>query len=328
MGILNFFKIIISNEGSKFDNVELKTLCQKLKSLAELKNNPLITKQITVGIDASNVIYSSILAMKHVNTLSDKNGNTTSHIYTIFNKILMYNKLGFRQIWIFDSHIPNTLKSKTLKKRKEKKEKSDNEKVKFGMTAKHVDDIKRLLTLMGISYIISPPQIEAEQYGAFLTQNENPNNRLCQYMISNDSDVLMFGGNMLKCGYDKKPNSSTRTPYFYIYEISNILRCCNMKMEEFVKMGVVAGTDFNEKTPRVGIKTIMKRIKKNSIIMTEEQKIAYNYFTMDITNIIRKHPPIVSKYNEIGITEYLTSLEFTAEGNRGFIKKLNNYKPL
>ncbi|HXT83996.1 MAG TPA: hypothetical protein VN704_06660, partial [Verrucomicrobiae bacterium] len=80
MGVKQFFQIkIISNSPDL--NGELMSQLGEIVKLTDFKGQRLC-------IDASNTIYQSILALESVQTLTDKDGNTTVHLNTILNKII------------------------------------------------------------------------------------------------------------------------------------------------------------------------------------------------------------------------------------------------
>src|SRR5271170_3272359 len=106
MGIFQFFQIIVP--GGKYKDTPLGGLARDI-TFAKLKG-------IRVCVDAPNIIYSAILGMAHIDALTDAEGKTTSHINTIFAKILQLDAAGIKQIWIFDSPTPNPIKAEALKK--------------------------------------------------------------------------------------------------------------------------------------------------------------------------------------------------------------------
>jgi len=262
-----------------------------------------------VGIDASFVIYESILAMKFVSSLTDADGKTTSHILTAFNKILKMKKMGIHQVWIFDSPTFNPLKANELEKRSKKREDSKNEKVQFQMSGEHVHDLQELLKHMGILYIVAPDGIEAEQYGAMLTMGDEAE-RYCRYMISGDTDVLMFGGNMLK-PISKRSKTSTTEGDFMAYELPMLLDELDLTREKFVKMGLALGSDFAEKTPALGPANVHTKARLNKIILTTEQEAAYNYF-MQPVEMSEAHL-VENEYNRENLLVFLQSRGFKTE---------------
>lgn len=306
MGVKNFFKIKFIN---KTDETE-----QIIDELGEEVNLKKFANE-KICIDASLIIYQSILSAERINSLTDAEGDTTVHINTIFNKIIQLKQAGIIQIWIFDSPFPNDIKKKELEKRKEKRDNATNEKIGYKLNKKHIDDIQFLLTNLGIMYIVSPPGIEAEQYGSYLTKGEI-NERFCKYMITGDSDVLFFGGNLLRIVSTKTAKGKSKKTIYKAFELNDILNDMNLNMKEFLKMGVTMGTDFNEKVPGIGPATVVKKIKKDVVYMTPAMESAIKYYESDISEKISNSDEthiVDGKYDRTKITEFLVSKKFNKE---------------
>lgn len=312
MGIKNLFQIIVKNPISTYNDKPLGALARET-TLAKLRG-------IRVCVDASGMIYQSILAMKHMSALSDSQGRTTAHINTIFNKVIQFKTSGIQQIWIFDSPDPNPIKEEELKKRRAKAYASTDPKVQFRMSGEHVDDIKNLLNFMGVPWVQAPPGIEAEQYGAWMTKGAYTT-RFCQYMVSGDSDVLGFGGNLLR-PYSKKSASgkSSRTVY-QIFELDTVLEETGLSYLDFLKMGVFMGTDFNAKPRGPSVKTIMQAIKDDKLTLTPELQKVIDYFSStpqyDPNDLITQFPTIDIE----GLVKFLKERDFKEERVRQSIDK-------
>jgi hypothetical protein len=91
-----------------------------------------------------------------------------------------------------------------------------------------------------------------------------------------------------------------------LYNLDQILKNLNITYFDFVKISVILGSDFCEKTKGIGIKTVLK--KYNNIELTEEQKLAYNYFiskvSFDLKDIVKPNKNIPA------IIEYIRSKNF------------------
>lgn len=299
MGVTDLMKVKIINSKSDYNGQTIADIGVTI-DLKSLKGE-------RVAFDVSNIIYAAILAMKFVTSLTDADGKPTSHILTIMNKVLMAKKLGVKQVWIFDSPHGNPLKTAELAKREAKRAKSKNEKVLFKMTSEQVEDIQTLLKHMGVMYIIAPKGIEAEQYGAMLTMG-SPEERFCKYMISGDTDVLAFGGNVLRTPTKKAGEKATKAGTYIAYENSNILQEMDITREDFVTMCVALGTDFSDKTARVGPATIHKKIQDCEIELTPEQQAVYDYFMKPIE--MEEAHLIENQYNKEALQEFLESKGF------------------
>lgn len=309
MGIKNFLKVKVKNVKSEYNGQTIG----EMGRVVQLKD---LTSE-RVAIDTSYTIYSSILAMQFVTSLTDAQGRPTSHILTIFNKVLQMKKLGINQVWIFDSPEYNPLKGNELEKRNKKREASTNDKVLFKMTGEHVKDIQTLLRLMGVLYIVAPAGIEAEQYGAILTIGE-PSERYCKYMISGDIDVLLFGGNLLR-PVSKKSSADGKAGYI-AFELNDILEELDMTREQVVKMGIALGSDFAEKTPGLGPANVHIKAKYNKIILTPEQELAYNYFIQPVE--MSEAHLVENTYDREGLLTFLAERGFNRSKYEEKLEKL------
>ena len=300
MGVKKFFEILIRNVLSNLDG---KKLCDLGKDVAleDLAGE-------LIGVDASTMIYQSLLALQYVKSLTDSSGKPTGHINTIFNKVLMITAAGLEQVWIFDSPEPNELKKRELEERAERRAKATDEKQAFRMTSEHVKDIQNLLKYMGILYIVAPPGVEAEQYGAILTQGDNP---FCKYMMSGDSDVLMFGGNLLRPMTKRSATGKSKKTVYATYDIDAILKEFNITREQLVTMGVSMGSDFAPKTDRVGPSNVQTLLKRKKLVLTAEQKIAHDYFMSDIE--MQSADLVKNKYDRKGLISFLAKRGFSED---------------
>lgn len=297
MGVKNFFKIIIDTKG-EWANKTIMHIGKEIK-LADLAGK-------AICFDTPTLIYSAILALKDVSGMTDKDGNVTSHIKTIMSQILMFKKQNISQIWVFDSKKVTSLKKGELQKRSDKRAKSSSEKVQFKMTGKHIEDIQKLLTLMGQVYIVAPDGIEAEQYGAYLTIPKPGAGAMCEYMYSSDADVLIFGGNLLKPM--RLSTGKTKKKIYISYKINDVLEVTGLDRFNLAEMAVAMGTDFAEKVPKVGPKSILKKAQQKILELDESQRTARDYFLQDLGAF---EPTIVQgTYDREKLIHWLISLGF------------------
>ena len=120
-----------------------------------------------VAIDTSLFMYQYLMNIRHNGELmKNSNGKVISHIYGMFFKIANYLSLNITPIFIFDGKPPDE-KSNVIKERKEKAEKAiikkkesttkediiKQDKMSIRLTKEYIDDIKLLLSHMGVSYL-------------------------------------------------------------------------------------------------------------------------------------------------------------------------------
>ena len=243
-------------------NTFIKKVCPEC-----IKTN-LITKYTDkiLGIDASILLYK----YRHISNLDSTCVN--SHIIGFINRILYYRRFNITPVFIFDG-IPPEQKKITLKKRqtikrkiyekiellqqlnpktdKEKKE-IDEEITKLSMqiinvTKSHIDDVKRILDLIGINYYDAPD--EAEKYCVYLQKKG-----IIDYIVSDDTDVFTFGGT-------KVLKSSIKNNIVEI-NIEEFLEKNNLDMKKFIDFCILSGCDYLPYVPSLAINTVNTLFKK------------------------------------------------------------------
>lgn len=311
MGGKDFYKIVTS------DKKTIDDLFDKLSDLSSFEGK-------TMAIDAPYFIYRSLKIVNDTTRLTDSEGNITNHIKAILDRILMMRKMNIGMIWVFDNPIPNKYKADEAKKRKVIKEKSNNDKVKISMTSQHIEDIQKILRFLGITYATAPQDIEGEQLAAQLTKN----NEYCDYVLSGDSDILAFGGNLLR--FSNNPFSADKKLKTFYQEINFVDLVSKLKIDTHIaqsegmdindakvlrlaradicRLSVTLGNDFVDKTPRITKNTVMDKYFKNSLNFNEKQCEIINYMIKDVA--ITSDLFTMSEKNIDALTGYLSDKGF------------------
>lgn len=246
MGIKNLYKLI--NDYAPNANKET--------SLKKYKNKKIV-------LDASMIIYQSVIAIRTRGCDLENEGSITTHILGVINKALMLLNNDIIPIFVFDGKAPE-LKKITLKKRKTIRDKvliklkeddyqNDKEKIKdfkksYVITEEHTKQLKELLKLFGIPIITSP--IEADPLCAYLVKN-----KYADYVATEDMDLLTFGCPILLRGLssNKKMNE---------INLNDILNSLNISYNQFIELCILLGSDYTSQIPKVGYKTALNIIKK------------------------------------------------------------------
>ncbi|RLI96346.1 MAG: flap structure-specific endonuclease, partial [Candidatus Aenigmatarchaeota archaeon] len=158
----------------------------------------------TIAIDALNTIYQflSIIRQYDGTPLTDKRGNTTSHLSGIFYRSVNLMLSGVRLVYVFDGNPPklkHTVNEKRTNAREIAREKwMESKKAgNFGEAKKHaqaavkitdeiIDESKALLGAMGIPVVQAPSEGEAQ--AAVMARKG-----LVHATASSDYDTLLFG---------------------------------------------------------------------------------------------------------------------------------------
>jgi len=234
----------------------------------------------TVAIDAFNTLYQfvSTIRGRDGTPLMDSKGRITSHLTGMLYRTTNLMEKGVRPVFVFDGK-PSELKAETREKRsairtaaKEKfelakKEGREEDARKFArqsatLSGKMIEEAKELASLLGVPVVQAPSEGEAQ--AAFMCEKGDVFG-----CVSQDYDSLLFGTpllfrNIAVSGKRKVPG---RNIYIDVeperIELEKTLRILNIDRRKLVWIGILVGTDFNEKFPKVGPKTALKLVQNN-----------------------------------------------------------------
>ena len=219
-----------------------------------------------VAVDASLIIYQNLLNIGHRPLFKNSKGKITNHLSGLFYKIVNYQSLNIEMIFIFDGKPPD-IKSDTINDRKKKcddaKEKMNSstnkedkdkyEKASLRLTKEIINDVKKLLTLMGVSYI--HPNGEAEAYASELCRIG-----YVDYVLTEDMDTLVYGcPKLIRNCVDK---SIKRKDIISIFNYDKMIEDLNLTQDQFIEFCIFCGCDYCNSIPKVGNITALKLIKK------------------------------------------------------------------
>ena len=233
-----------------------------------------------LGIDSYNIIYQFLSSIRGMDgtPLMDSHGNVTSHLTGLFYRTINLVERGVKPVFVFDGK-PHELKSETLKERNairtdaiEKHEKAlkegDIEQAKkFGSRAlrldeKMVNDAKELVSLMGFSVVQAPSDGESQIIALM-------NSGKVDGCVSQDYDALLFGAREIfrNIGVSGKRKIPGKNVYADVEPekivLQKVLSENNITREKLIWIGILIGTDFNEKFPKIGVKTALKLVKEH-----------------------------------------------------------------
>ena len=282
-------------------------------------------KDKKIAIDTSILIYKSIY---HYNQYTDY-----PHLVGILNKCIIFIKNGIIPIFIFDG-TPPLDKRNTLNKRYSNKVNIKNkiniienkiennigdkiqllkeitklQKQYIIVTKTHHDQIKEMLSYVGIPYLTA--EGEAEATCALLTKQNK-----VDYTFTDDTDSLTFGST-------KVLKFSNKKNYLVDTNLSKILDNFNMTMDQFIDFCILCGCDYSPTIKNIGPLTAFKLIKQfNCIENILEYINQYSkYIVPDNFNYINSRNLFKVNYNiEIDINLQ----PFQKENFNIFLKKYN-----
>ncbi|CAO3607224.1 unnamed protein product [Cunninghamella blakesleeana] len=113
------------------------------------------------------------------------------------------------------------------------------------ITDQMVQEIQELLQLFGIPYLVSP--MEAEAQCSFLLEN-----KLVDGVVTDDSDVFLFGGNRIY------KNMFHQQKYVECYLLNDIDREMQLDRKKLIQLAFLLGSDYTSGIPGIGPVTAME----------------------------------------------------------------------
>ncbi|RPD62520.1 PIN domain-like protein [Lentinus tigrinus ALCF2SS1-7] len=257
MGIKGLTALLAEHAPKAFQEHEIKTLFGR-----------------KVAIDASMSIYQFLIAVRQKDgeLLTNDAGETTSHLMGFFYRTIRMVENGIKPAYVFDGKPPE-LKSGVLSKRFERREeaKEEGEEAKetgtaedmdrfsrrtVKVTREHNEECRKLLTLMGIPFVVAPSEAEAQC--AELARGGK-----VYAAGSEDMDTLTFGAPILLRHLTF--SEARKTPISEI-NLQKALEGLEMDMSQFIDLCILLGCDYLEPIKGIGPKTALKLIREHGTL--------------------------------------------------------------
>jgi flap endonuclease-1 len=216
----------------------------------------------SVAIDAYNALYQflAIIRQRDGTPLKNSKGEVTSHLSGLFYRSVNFIEQGIRPIYVFDGKPPE-LKFQTIEKRKEIKEEAREKYIdaksrgdfkeakKYSqMTSSLKGDMisssKELLASMGVPYIESPSEGEAQAAYVALKGDAD-------LSASQDYDSILFGApalvrNLTISGKRKVPGKDLFVDVVpEIIDNQVVANTLNLSRMQLIEVAILIGTDYN-----------------------------------------------------------------------------------
>jgi flap endonuclease-1 len=246
----------------------------------------------TLGVDGFNITYQFLTTIRDLNGeyLTNSKGRVTSHIIGLFYRITKLLEQNINLVFVFDGKALE-LKKATQEKRSDIKidvEKNIEAKKLAGeheaaaqlmkrtarITTEMLEDAKELLDAFNIQHFEALHDGEA-QLSVMNLQGQ------IDGIISQDYDVLLLGGKDLyrNIGISGKKKAPGKDYYLQVkperINLQQNLAKLNLTREKLIWLGMLVGTDFNEKVPKVGPKTAIKLVSENNSLDEIFAKLEY-----------------------------------------------------
>ncbi|KUK03918.1 MAG: flap endonuclease [Methanosarcinales archaeon] len=236
-----------------------------------------------VAIDAFNALYQflSIIRQRDGTPLLDSAGRITSHLSGLLYRTSNMMEVGIMPFYVFDGEPP-ALKRGTLERREhiresakrsweEARERGEDGFV-YAQASSRVDeqildDAKRLLSLMGVPFVVAPSEGEAQ--AAHMTRKGD-----ADYAGSQDYDTLVFGApkvvrNLAITGRRKLPRRRVYVDVKpEVIELDAELERLGITREQLVDIAILVGTDYNPGIKGIGPKKAYGLVKKGKDIFS------------------------------------------------------------
>jgi len=273
-----------------------------------------------VAVDAMNTLYQflSIIRQRDGTPLKDSSGEITSHLSGLFYRNINLLEENIRPIYVFDGEAPELKEKETTKRRKKREEarekwKELKEEGKISeayskatqsskLTGDMIEESKRLLDAMGISYVQAPSEGEA-QASYMVNQGE-------VYAVgSQDWDCLLFGAERMVKNLTTRKSRKTsgggrKEVSTELITLDKVLDELDVSHEKLIWMGVLMGTDFNpDGIHGIGPKTALKLVKEYDEFdeLMDDEKVEWE-FDADPEAIVGffENPPVMETEYEEG----------------------------
>lgn len=233
-----------------------------------------------VGIDGNFWIYQIMASLRSSNIqYYNNNGQDITHIYGLYLRVNSILRMKIKPVFVFDGKPPN-IKMETIRERRLKKQHAYEKFMSqnfstvaerkrlvqnsFRVNSEMIEDCKSLLNLMNIPYIQSVE--EADSQLAWLSKE-----KFIEYIISNDFDIVVFGGNNL-LPFFKSKNSN-----FMVVDIEKVKSKLNLTQEDLVKISIVLGNDYTKSIYTGDMKDLIKSMKRLDMDNYQNKKIVDYY---------------------------------------------------
>jgi len=271
----------------------------------------------TLAVDAYNALYQflAIIRQPDGTPLKDRRGRVTSHLSGLLYRTANLYEKGIRLAFVFDGKPPE-MKASEIRRRRRIKEEA---KAQYVVALKEgrleeartyaqatsslkdtmVEDAKKLLDALGVSWIQAPSEGEAQ--AAYIAARGD-----VWAVASQDHDSLLFGApkmvkNLAITGRRKLPG---RDAYVEVeprlIELTKVLAELSITREQLIDVGMLIGTDFNpDGVKGVGPKTALKLIHEHGnleALQTNEPNVADITEADRIREIFLK-PDVTSDYS-------------------------------
>lgn len=229
MGVKGLFKVIKDNAP---DAISAETTAQFANK--------------RVAIDASIAVFQWCSIGRARNIVNGR-GAFINHIQGAFFRTVAILSAGITPIYVFDGKAP-VAKQRTLDIRRELRAKNETTR----LTINVFDEVRKLLTLMGVPVIIAKG--EAEATAAALVKAD-----IADAIATEDLDALAFGAATMIRKLDT-------TNKITVIDLEKVLAGLDLTYYQFVDFCILLGTDYSPTIRGIGQKRALSLIREHKSI--------------------------------------------------------------
>jgi len=293
-----------------------------------------------LAVDANCELYQflSLIRGPDGSPLKAPDGNITSHLVGLaFRTTRLIADYGVRPIFVFDGP-PHRLKREEIERRRAQREKAteawhaalergdystafSKAVMTSSLTKPMIDDAKRLLEILGVPFIDSLTEADAQiacmaRIGRAWAAN------------SKDFDCLLYGTPRLTrfvtiTGKEYLPSKGIARPLeTELIELQSLLAKLGITHEQLIDLAILIGTDYNKGVRGVGPVKALKLVKQYGRIENMPELLKEN--VSPIYNEVREiflHPTVRDDYGLLYRQPKLDELFTFLSKERGFSKE-------
>ncbi len=266
-----------------------------------------------IAIDAHNILYQFLANIRTADgrMLMDDLGRPTSHLNGLFMRTAKLVSVRIKPIYVFDGK-PHELKTKTIEHRREIKQKAkeeyqlaldagdlDRARMKAAQTSQlsseMIEDAHRLLDYLGIPYIRSPSEGEAQ--ACHMAEKGD-----AWAVVSQDFDSLLFGAprlirNLTISGRRKIPGVNKYVNVEpELIDLQFVLTAVGLNKEQLIDVGILIGTDFNPGIKGFGAKKAIKVLQEYNNLEKVIQEKELDIPELETVRKIFREPEVTDDY--------------------------------
>jgi 5'-3' exonuclease len=269
MGVKDFFKV----PGIAGSRICVGTAHKIRETITEITG---VARPVAL-IDLSNFLFRYAYSVS--DHTSSRGARYSVHVRAIINGTRAMIRCGYRPIYVFDPPNPPAIKVDEIARRAEQRVACEARlaaaemalgaepttaqierynkclKANFRITGEIIEEVKEVLTALGVEWYQSPDDYEAEQVAARLNVIGRGN-----VVMSNDADTLVFGANLLVRSIGKKYELYSRRAILDYIKRAFSLPGDREASAMLLKVALMLGTDFNARTPLHGPATVISRM--------------------------------------------------------------------